>query len=396
MATLTRIALVTSHPVQYQVPWIRKLAATPGVDLTVYYAMIPDAAEQGREFGVAFEWDIPLLGGYHHQVLANISSAPSVLRFGGCDTPEVYSLIRDGHFDAVIVNGWVVKTCIQALLACRRYGIPCIVRGEINGRRPRAAWKGFLHRLLLKQYSGFLAIGNANREYYLGRGVPADRIFSTPYCVDNERFAAAVRALKESPGQVALRREFGLAPELTTFLFCGKLSEKKRTGDLVSALAGVPTELRKHMQVLIIGDGPLRLALTASAAELPVHFAGFLNQSQIARAYAAADCLVLPSDHGETWGLVTNEAMASGLPAIVSDQVGCAEDLITPGETGDLYTCADVSALSRLLTLYGREELRAMGQKARARVLSEYNFDGVVDGVMACVRSLISETANNP
>jgi glycosyltransferase involved in cell wall biosynthesis len=83
--------------------------------------------------------------------------------------------------------------------------------------------------------------------------------------------------------------------------------------------------------------------------QLPVTLTGFLNQSEIVSAYAASDCLTLPSDHGETWGLVVNEAMACGLPAIVSDQVGCGPDLVTPGETGAIFPFGDWSALAESL-----------------------------------------------
>ena len=62
------------------------------------------------------------------------------------------------------------------------------------------------------------------------------------------------------------------------------------------------------------------------------------------RVYAAADCLVLPSDI-ESWGLVVNEAMATGLPAVVADRVGCAPDLIVPGETGEIAGRGDVDDL---------------------------------------------------
>lgn len=387
---MIKVALVTSHPVQYQVPWVRKLAATPDIEITVFYAMIPDAAEQGREFGVAFKWDIPLLGGYEHVVMNNVAKTPSVTQFGGCDTPEVAQRIRDGGFDAVIVNGWVVKTCLQALIACRRYGVPCIVRGEVNGLRPRAAWKRFLHRILLNQYRAFLAIGSANRAYYLQCGIPDNIIHLTPYCVENERFAQASADYAEAPGRAALQLRFGLKPDRLTLLFSGKLVEKKRPGDLFAALRSMPEDALGRVQLLIVGDGPLKADLQQAAGQLPVHFAGFLNQSEIAAAYAVADCLVLPSDHGETWGLVTNEAMACSLPAIVSDQAGCARDLITPGVTGDCYPCGDVIALAALIEKYSAapEHVREMGLAAKQRVFEGYNFDRVVNGVLAALQQI--------
>ena len=82
---------------------------------------------------------------------------------------------------------------------------------------------------------------------------------------------------------------------------------------------------------------------------LPVSFAGFLNQGEIPAAYAACDALVLPSDYGETWGLVVNEAMACGVPAVVSDAVGCGPDLVEEGQTGMIFPLGDIPALARAI-----------------------------------------------
>ena len=379
-----RVAVVTSHPIQYQVPWLQRLAARDGVELRVYFAMLPDTVEQGREFGVAFAWDLPLLDGYEYTVLENCAKVPSMTAFNGCDTPQIYREIRRGRFDAVIVNGWVVKTCLQALVACRLAGIPCIVRGEANGLRPRAFWKRWLHRLLLAQYSAFLTIGSNNRRYYLDSGVPAARMFSTPYCVDNERFANAADDWRQQTGHVALCERFGLSPDKPTFLFSGKFVEKKRPSDIVAAVRLLTSKGTADFQVLMVGEGPLGDTLRATSKDLPIRYSGFLNQSEITSAYAVADCLLLPSDHGETWGLVVNEAMACGLPALVSDQAGCAVDLIVPGQTGDCFACGNVGELAALLARYAKapDLLRQMGAEARRRVVPGYNFERVVSGVL--------------
>ena len=388
-----RVAMVTTHPIQYQVPWLRLLGQQPGVDLQVYFAMVPDAAEQGREFGVAFDWDVPLLDGYRHTVLENVSSRPSLTEFAGCDTPGIGKVIRDGRFDAVIVNGWGSKTCMQALWACRRTGTPCIVRGEANGLRKRAAWKRLGHRLLLSRYAAVLAIGTNNRAYCIEQGVPASKLFMTPYCVDNARFAAMADAARTELGREAVAGRFGLDADATTFLFSGKLVEKKRPGDLIEAMRQLHQRGVTGVQLLLVGDGPLRGELEQQAEGLPVRFAGFLNQSEIGAAYAASDCLLLPSDAGETWGLVVNEAMASGLTAIVSDQVGCAVDLIESGVTGDVFPCGDVVALATLLERYANAQgqLARMGAAAREKVTKGYNFECVVAGVMKAL-AFVTET----
>src|SRR5262249_3744220 len=157
--------------------------------------------------------------------------------------------------------------------------------------------------------------------------VPDARIHPCPYFVDNERFAATADRL--GPARAALRARWSIPTDATAFLFCGKLVAKKRPLDLLNAL-GTAAASGAHVHALVVGDGELMGEVRALAASqrIPATMCGFLNQSEIAQAYVAADCLVLPSDSGETWGLVVNEAMACGLPAIVSDRVGCGPDLV--------------------------------------------------------------------
>lgn len=371
-----------THPIQYQVPWFRALAREPGIDVMVLYCMLPDARQQGDGFGVAFEWDVPLLDGYHYELLRNVSRHPSLTTFRGCDTPDVGRVLQQHGFDALIVNGWVVKSCLQALWACRRLGIPCIVRGESNAFRARPRWVRALHRVLLKQYSAALPIGLANRQFYVQNGMSEEQLFDAPYCVDNERFAAQAADLHSRRGEI--RRAWGIPESACTFLFCGKLEAKKRPLDALEALSRVAekgAQIRAHL--LIVGDGSLREQIQemANARGLPVTLAGFLNQSEVARAYVAADCLVLPSDEGETWGLVVNEAMACGRPAVVSDRVGCHPDLLQYGETGFVFPLGDIDAFAaRMHALVDEPDLaERLGRQARARV-AEYSVARAVEG----------------
>ena len=101
----------------------RELTALSNIELTVLFAQLPDPEQQGKGFGTGFEWDIPLLDGYDHQVLNNISRHPGVTHFRGCDTPGILAEIEKIQPDAVLVNGWVVKTCLQALWACKRLNV---------------------------------------------------------------------------------------------------------------------------------------------------------------------------------------------------------------------------------------------------------------------------------
>jgi glycosyltransferase involved in cell wall biosynthesis len=242
----------------------------------------------------------------------------------------------------------------------------------------------------LRGFTRFLAIGRANRRFYQRAGVAADRIFDTPYAVDNARFVAAAEQLR--PQRNELRRSWSVPGDGFCLLFAGKFQVKKRPFDLLEALERA-RKSRADLRLLMVGAGELEGALRERARErrLPVTFTGFLNQTEIPRAYAAADALVLPSDAGETWGLVVNEAMASSLPAIVSDRVGCREDLIEDGVTGFSFPLGDARALAACLTTVAEDPIRAasMGEAAKARVLARYSIERAVEGTVAALRSAV-------
>jgi glycosyltransferase involved in cell wall biosynthesis len=391
-----RVGFLTTHPIQYQAPIFRLLADVPGIELTVLFGMLPDRRQQGVGFAVEFEWDVPLLDGYRFEVLDNVASSPGVTTFGGCDTPRITDVLRQLQLDVLIVNGWVVKSCLQGVRACRRLGIPCLVRGEANGLRARPWWKRAAHRQLLKAFSGFLCIGRANRAFYRSHGIGDEKLFWAPYCVDNERFRSAGGDPPPSGDsrpplaehRPSLRSRWGIPEGGPCFLFCGKFEAKKHPVELVRAFRNA-WEKGMSANLLMVGDGELRRECESIAREfsLPVRFTGFLNQSEIVDAYSACDCVVLPSDHGETWGLVVNEAMACGRPALVSDQVGCAADLIVPGVTGEVFRFGDWQELSERLMAMAADPvlLGAMGEQA-ARHIDGYSPAAAVAGIVEAVR----------
>lgn len=387
-----RLAIVATHPIQYQVPWFQRLAVHPDVDLKVYFSVQPDAVQQGIGFGVAFEWDIPMLEGYAWSVLDNARRRPRLGTFFGSSMPRIGETLRRDRPDAVLLTGWNALPLLQALWACRRLGLPSLVRGESNAMRRRPAGVRLLHRALLSQYDAMLAIGRSNREFYLSNGIPEAAIFDAPYFVDNARFANAARGLQVD--RIRLRREWGIGEGVVCFLFVGKLEPKKRPLDAIAAVARVARKVRAHL--LIVGSGVLQEEAKALAARenAPVTFAGFLNQTEIPRAYAAADCLVLPSDFGETWGLVVNEAMACRLPAVVSDRVGCGPDLVEGGKTGLVFPFGDVDALASALSSVAgdAEQAKRMGGAAQERV-AQYSVERAVQGTVQAVRYAVSRPA---
>lgn len=378
-----RIGFLVSHPIQYFAPLFRELAKQ--CDLTVFYAHRQTAEQQARAgFDVAFEWDVDLLSGYHSKFLRNVARTPSTDRFFGCDTPEIAGEIAGGSFDGFVVPGWALRAYWQAVHACRRAGVPVFVRGDSQLVGPRSGAvrlaKAVAFRGVLRRFDGFLYVGQRNREYLQHYGAPSQRLFFSPHCVDNDAFRAASEATRRT-----------LTPARRV-LFVGKLIERKRPFDLLQAAARLAAEGRP-VDVAFAGSGDQQDALAAAAAASGVraHFHGFVNQSELPGIYAAADVIVLPSDGRETWGLVVNEAMACGVPAVVSDAVGCGPDLVEPGVTGAVFPLGNVAALAdgigKVLALD-----RARTRQALAERMETYSPARAAQGIAGAASALKSRS----
>jgi glycosyltransferase involved in cell wall biosynthesis len=381
-----RIGFLVSHPIQYYTPIFRELAKR--CDLTVFFAHRQSAEQQASAgFGVAFDWDIDLLSGYRSQFLTNVSRRPSTDHFWGCDTPGIRQEITKGRFDAFVVPGWALWSYWQAVRACRRIGVPVFVRGDsqLLGRRNpllRSA-KRLAFARLLRCFDGYLHVGQRNREYLLHYGAPPSRLFFSPHCVDNDAFRAGAEA--------ARRRAIGEGVRPAgkkQILFVGKLVPRKNPLDLLQAAAllqsrGMPLE------VAFAGSGELarNLEQFARTAGLAVRFHGFVNQSRLPAIYASADVVALPSDASETWGLAINEGMACGVPAVVSDAVGCGPDLVEPGGTGAVFPVGDIAGMARALESVFVFEPSTIRQRLADRMRT-YSPGGAAEGIVEAANSL--------
>lgn len=388
-----KIGILVSHPVQYYVPWYKALAKHPGIDLRVFYCHRQSPQAQGEAgFGVDFEWDIPLLDGYAFEFLKNNARCPGTDNFFGCNTPGISDIIRSSNFDAFIVQGWNLLSYWQAVAACRRCRVPVFVRGDSqlssNHSLLKRAARRLTHSIIIPKFDAYLAVGSRSRNYYLHYGAPGNKVYFCPHCVDNDFFSQ--NRLRLLPQKQALRRQWGIPEQSLIFLFAGKLIGKKRPADFLKALK-LSSKSACDIYGLIAGDGPLRSELEAFCLEasVPVKFCGFLNQSMMPQAYTVSDCLVLPSDERETWGMVVNEAFASSVPAITAFEVGSCEDLIIQGNTGESFPCGDVTALSEIICRFSRqrEHLKKMGENAKGLIQS-YSVGKAAQGVFEAVSSV--------
>jgi glycosyltransferase involved in cell wall biosynthesis len=380
-----RLGVLLTHPVQYYSPWFRALAKAS--DLTVYYAYQQTAEGQGKAgFGTAFEWDVPLLDGYDWRWLTNVSRRPGLAAFDGCDTPEIAEIIRTGGFDAFIMFGWNKKSFIQAGWACLRAGIPCLIRLDsqlgMQASPLKRAIKRPVYSAILPWAAHYLTPGVRSDAYLRHFAVPQNRIHRLAHMVDVDRFSTSAAAARAAGETKALRARHGSGDDDFVLLFAGKLLARKRPGLVLEALRRLRArdpEAAARLKLWLVGDGPLRGELEAFAAEhrLPVSFLGFVNQSAIPTAYAAADCLVLPSNGEETWGLVVNESFACGRPAIVSIEAGCAPDLIEDGVTGWTLRTPDADALSDLMATAMRDASKLPGDALAAKTLAGSYSTGV-------------------
>ncbi|MEI6030933.1 MAG: glycosyltransferase [Synechococcaceae cyanobacterium ELA739] len=393
------LLIVTTHPIQYQAPLFRALAADPQLRSEVLFLSLPDERQQGAGFGLPFRWDVPLLEGYAWLQARSCRGSGALDRYFGLWLLRPLAELGFGpgrkRPDAVLITGWQCFGMLQLLLAARLLGLPLLLRTEANDLRHRPWYLRLWHRLLVHQARFCLPIGKASARYYRRLGVPGERLRFSPYFVDNDFFQAGLQRLDTSRQQ--LREQWGIPQQAFCFLFAGKLQPKKHPLELLEALrllASATPLPTIPVHLLIVGSGELEELCRAfvNRHQLPVSFAGFLNQGRIAEAYRAADCLVLPSDAGETWGLVVNEAMACGLPALVSYLVGCAEDLVEPGLTGEVFPCGNTIALAAAMTRIAAdpERSRSMGRNACERVSSQYTAATSAAGIREAVLSLVS------
>jgi glycosyltransferase involved in cell wall biosynthesis len=347
-----RIGILASHPIQYHAPLFRELARRPGIDVTVYFCSRLTETEQGVGFGVPFAWDIDLTSGYRHIWLKNRPRPFLKSAFWNYNTPNLSEIIRCEHFDAFLVHGWNSLSCWQAFLACWSTRTPLLVRSDSQLPAQPSSLKRVVKRLLyplfIRHFDVCLPYGKRSEEYFTYYG--AKKIVVAPHAVDNSWFCS--RAQEARADLPRLRARWGIDERSYVFLFVGKFEPKKRPLDALKALAQCTrTDNGVALFLLMVGEGALRKECEdfAHSHNLPVRFTGFLNQSEMPQAYALADCLLLCSDGRETWGLVVNEAMACGLPAIVSDAVGCVPDLIIQDITGFSYPYGDISTLAKCM-----------------------------------------------
>jgi len=369
-----RVAILVGVPTPYREPLFERLARSGDYDIQVLYSRDHQPGQQWR------------LGAhpYPARYLKNFAPARWHGRLlVGAINPGVWRELRAFRPDAVVIYGYNTATTMLAILWVIAHRIPMLVRTDSNvvAEQGKPQLKLALKRLVLgwltKRVSAFLSVGTLNSQYWQFYGATPEKIFLARYAVDNECFQTQADHYRVS--RQTIRDENGWGQRYL-LLYVGRLIGLKRVDVLIEALRRLSTK-RSDIGLLIVGDGAKRKSLEKLAQNLPqVFFLGFHDWKDLPRFYAAADLFVLPSEV-EQWGLVLNEAMASGLPVIATRKVGAAHDLIIEGENGYMVPENDPAALASAIdrACESEQRLLLLGKKARSTVQS-WNYDSTLAG----------------
>jgi glycosyltransferase involved in cell wall biosynthesis len=370
-----RLVIVTEIIAPYRISVFNALAKHEGIDLKVIFlSETHPTLRQWRVYKDEIRFSYEVLPSWrfrvgHSHFLLNAGLSASLKKF----SPE-----------AIICGGYNYVASWQALMWARRCPVRFILWSESNAQDARGQRKPveFLKANFRKRCDGFVVPGKSAFGYLRLLGSPAERIFTAPNAVDNTFFATQAEHVKREPA--VFRGRFGLPRRF--ILFVGRLVPEKGVLDLLEAYAKLESDVRSEVGLVFAGEGVSREELAQQAKRISpgmVCFPGFAQREDLAGLYALAETLVLPT-HSDPWGLVVNEAMACGLPIIVSSVAGCSADLVEDGWNGYVVPPRDPEKLSVAIdSLVRQPELK---QRMRARSLERirnYSPEACADGLAA-------------
>jgi glycosyltransferase involved in cell wall biosynthesis len=344
---MTRVTVVSPEPTPYRAPLFDRIAARDDVDLTVIYAA---QTVVGRTWSVTLNHEGVFLTGHRLPLVRR------ALRHDYPITTGIFGALRASRPEVVVVSGWSTFASQGAIAWSRTNAVPYILLVESHDLGPRARWrrslKGAVVPRLVRRAANVLVVGSAARDSVVARGADPERVRVFANTVDVPRWIERAERLVRGPhdGIVALS--------------VGRDVPEKAFDVLAAACAEAGVELET--------------------------VAGGASEEDLAQRYVDADVFALLSRH-ETWGVVVNEAAASGLPLVLTDRVGAAHDLLRDGENGFLVPADDVAAAASALRKLAEDpELRRrMGERSRELVRA-WGYEPSVDSFVDAVREATS------
>jgi glycosyltransferase involved in cell wall biosynthesis len=377
-----RVATVFPEPTPYRAPLLDRIAELPAVELTVLYAAETVA---GRTWHVEPRHRAIFLKGLR------IPGADRILRHDYPLTPGVGRALADVRPDVIVVSGWSTYAAQSALAWARLHDTPYVLLVESHDEDPRPVWrravKGSVVPPIVKGAEAVLVTGTLARRSMLARGAQPERIHTFANTIDVDAFAA--RADELAPRLRELRQGFGAGTGDVIALSVGRLAPEKGMDDLVRAVAGTADP---RLLLVIAGEGQERPGIEELARELGVRLllVGDRAWDAISELYLAADVFALLS-RWEPWGVVVNEAAASGLPLLLSAAVGAAHDLVREGENGFVVPTGDVGAAADALRRLAGDGALRLSFGARSREIAmDWGYGPSVEGFLTAVRAAVA------
>jgi glycosyltransferase involved in cell wall biosynthesis len=370
-----------------------RIAAEPGVDFTAIFASSAGIRPHDAGYGEHVTFDVDLTKGYRSVFLKKANTNPTSGGFFSLFDRDVVGALIRGRYDVLWLHGYNFASHALAALTQRATGGKLLVREEQTLLHPRSVPRTLLKELALRAFLfnvSALYIGTHSKLWFEHYGVPAARLFFTPYCVDNDRLQATAATLRTRKRE--LQQALGVHPDRTpVILTVSRLVESKRTALLLEAFKRVRSQRACTLLVVGAGECEETLKRTVDREAIPdVVFTGFLDQAKVPLAYAAADVFTLFSGVNETWGLAVNEAMNFGLPVVVSDKVGCSADIVQNGRNGFVVRSGDVATLAiRLATLVDNEDLRNSLGAESLTLIEPWNYDQTACGVLDATAAVV-------
>lgn len=381
---MKKLAIITSHPIQYNAPLFRLLHERNQVEIKVFYTW--GQTESGfvydPDFKREFKWDIPLLDGYAKEFVTNISTNPGAGHFKGIKNKDLIKRIDVYNPNALLVFGWSFQSHLQVL---RHYKgkTKILFRGdsslldETPGLSIKKALRRFFLKWVYRHIDLALYTGTANKAYYYAHGLKEEQLVYAPHAIDNYRFSDVDGCYEKKAN--AWRRDLGISQNEFVFLFAGKLEPKKDPGLLIEAFSSISGA---DIRLVIVGNGILEQELKKKAQDdQRVIFLDFQNQQQMPMIYRLADVFVLPSQGpGETWGLSINEAMACNKPVLVSNRCGCAVDLVKGN--GVIFEARKKKSLQEALSYFveHRQHAVELGKKS-FQLIRQFSYEQVAAAI---------------
>ncbi len=380
---MMKLAIITSHPIQYNAPLFKLLTQRGNIKIKVFYTWGKKSIEPKFDpgFGKTIKWDIPLLDGYDYEFLENSSTKPGSSHFKGIINPDIIEKINEFEPTALLVYGWAFNSHLKVL---RHFSnrVPIFFRGDSTLLNDKTGLKQRIRKLFLSWVYGkidyALYVGTNNKNYYKAFGLTEKQLVFAPHSVDSIRFSLNDDNTLAITNQ--LKQEIGLMEQDFVFLYAGKLEPVKNVSLLLNAF--VKTQFDSNVKLVIVGNGPLENDIKNQfGSSSNICFLPFQNQQAMPAVYKMAHYYILPSK-SETWGLAVNEAMACGVPAIVSTKVGCAVDLIDNGRNGFVFESENELSLSETLkkAYESRSEYENFSNNAKSKI-SFYRVENVAKAI---------------